>query len=442
MRNGLLLAASYFFYGWWSWKFLLLILLSTLVDFSCALAIKAFPQRKRLYLGLSLATNLGILTFFKYYNFFIESFHQGFKLLGSSASIETLQIILPVGISFYTFQTMSYTIDVYRKKLEPTQNLLAFSVFVAFFPQLVAGPIERATHLLPQFLQVRRFNYIRTLDGLRQILWGLFKKIVIADTCGRLIDPIYANYYEVSGSTLVVAALLFSVQIYADFSGYSDIAIGTARLFSINLRPNFAYPLFAKSIPNFWSRWHISLLSWFRDYIYIPLGGNRKGRLRTYFNIMVVFLVSGLWHGAASTFILYGFIHGLLYVAFIVGRKYTGANFLFRMKSEWLAISVVFLVVSLTRILFRAASLEQARGIWSAILSDSLFTVPLLNIGTVVLILLVLFLGIEWLGRKYEHPLQGITKFPVFGRWLVYYAFIGLILYFAGEPRAYIYFQF
>ena len=324
-QNIVLLISSYVFYSFWDWRFLSLILISTLADYFIGKALSktnAQNHRKQL-LYSSILLNLGLLCFFKYYNFFIDSFTTAFSFFGQTISVNSLNIILPVGISFYTFQTLSYTIDVYRKKIEPSNNLINFAAFVSFFPQLVAGPIERAAHLLPQFSIKKQFTFANGRAGLRQILWGLFKKIVIADQCAKYVDVIFNNVDDYSGSTLFLGAVLFSFQIYGDFSGYSDIAIGTARLFGFNLKQNFAFPYFSKNIKVFWSRWHISLTTWFRDYLYIPLGGNRKSKLITLRNIFIVFVVSGFWHGANWTFIIWGIIHAIFFIPYYFSNKKT-----------------------------------------------------------------------------------------------------------------------
>ena len=308
LQNTLLVLASYVFYGWWDWRFLSLIALSTIVDFFAgkAIARSASKSRAKLFLAFSLITNLGLLAYFKYANFFIESWIEAWAGVGVEMHASSLNIILPVGISFYTFQTLSYSIDVYKRKMEPTKDIIAFFSFISFFPQLVAGPIERATNLLPQFYKKRNFDYLNAVDGLKQILWGLFKKVVIADNCAIIVNDIFANYASYSGSTLILGAIFFAFQIYGDFSGYSDIAIGTARLFGFNLMQNFAFPYFSRDIAEFWRRWHISLSTWFRDYLYIPLGGNRVVKWRWYYNLFITFLVSGFWHGASWTFLAWG----------------------------------------------------------------------------------------------------------------------------------------
>tara|TARA_B110000902_G_C14275443_1_gene574728 strand:- start:923 stop:2005 length:1083 start_codon:yes stop_codon:yes gene_type:complete len=323
IQNFLIVAASYFFYGWWDWRFLSLILFSTVVDYSIGkMLLNEEKQTKRkVLLLLSIVVNLGFLGFFKYYNFFLENFINAFSFFGTTINANSLHIILPVGISFYTFQTLSYTIDVYKGKLKPTKDFIAFSAFVSFFPQLVAGPIERATNLLPQFYKKRKFEYHQAVDGLRQILWGLFKKIVIADNCAEQANLIFNNSGDYSGSTLVLGAVFFTFQIYGDFSGYSDIAIGVSRLFGFNLKQNFAFPYFSRDIGEFWRRWHISLSTWFRDYLYIPLGGSRGGTWKKVRNTFIIFIVSGFWHGANWTFIVWGALNAVYFLPLLLLNK-------------------------------------------------------------------------------------------------------------------------
>ena len=329
LQNFLIVVASYFFYGWWDWRFLSLILFSTLVDYIVGfrLEIEERQFKRKLLLWTSILVNLGFLGFFKYYNFFLDNFIASFSLLGLEFKANSLNIILPVGISFYTFQTLSYSIDVYRRKLKPTKDFIAFSAFVSFFPQLVAGPIERAENLLPQFYKIRIFDYSKAVDGMRQILWGLFKKMVIADNAAEIANQIFNNSADYSGSTLLLGALFFTFQIYGDFSGYSDIAIGTARLFGFDLMRNFNFPYFSRDIAEFWRRWHISLSTWFRDYLYIPLGGSRGSRLMIIRNTFIIFIVSGFWHGANWTFIVWGALHAIYFLPLLLtnrNRTYLG----------------------------------------------------------------------------------------------------------------------
>ena len=320
LQNALIVVASYVFYGWWDWRFLSLIIFSTVVDYLIGQRLRTEDKqsKRKVLLWTSIIVNLGFLGFFKYYNFFLENFVDAFSLFGMQINANSLNIILPVGISFYTFQTLSYTIDVYRKKLEPTKDFMAFSAFVCFFPQLVAGPIERATNLLPQFYKKRTFEYHKAVDGMRQILWGLFKKVVIADNCAEFANQIFNNSADMNGSTLVLGAIFFTFQIYGDFSGYSDIAIGTSRLFGFDLKQNFATPYFSRDIAEFWRRWHISLSTWFRDYLYIPLGGSRGGTWMKVRNTFAIFLVSGFWHGANWTFIIWGALNAIYFLPLLL----------------------------------------------------------------------------------------------------------------------------
>lgn len=320
LQNVLIVVASYIFYGWWDWKFLSLIIFSTVVDYSVGLGLKRQEDKtkRKILLWTSILVNLGFLGFFKYYNFFLDNFISAFSFFGQELQTNSLNIILPVGISFYTFQTLSYTIDVYKKKMEPTNDFIAFTAFVSFFPQLVAGPIERATNLLPQFRQKRTFEYDKAADGMRQILWGLFKKVVIADNCAEFANQIFNNSADMNGSTLVLGALFFAFQIYGDFSGYSDIAIGTSRLFGFNLMKNFAFPYFSRDIAEFWRRWHISLATWFRDYLYIPLGGSRGNTWIKVRNTFIIFVVSGFWHGANWTFIVWGTLNAIYFLPLLL----------------------------------------------------------------------------------------------------------------------------
>ena len=323
IQNLLLLAASYFFYASWDYRFLFLLIFSTLLDYFSGIKMNRVRNRnqKRLWLSLSIIINLGFLGIFKYYNFFASSLAEALSTVGLHLNLWTINVILPVGISFYTFHGLSYVLDIYNNKIEPEKNYIDYAVFVSFFPLLVAGPIERATHLLPQIKKPRIFNYGWAVDGMRQILWGLFKKVVIADTCAGYVNSIFANYGDYGGSTLLLGALFFAFQIYCDFSGYSDIALGTAKLFGIELRRNFAFPYFSRDIAEFWRRWHISLSSWFRDYLYIPLGGSKVGTWKKVRNTFIIFLVSGFWHGANWTFIVWGALNALYFLPLLLLNK-------------------------------------------------------------------------------------------------------------------------
>ena len=450
LQNAFLLIASYFFYGWWDWRFLSLIFFSSLVDYSVGLAMDKQEKinTRKLLLALSIIVNIGFLGFFKYYNFFVDNFIDAFSLMGQSIKPGLLSIILPVGISFYTFQTLSYTIDIYRRKLEPTKDIVAFFAFVSFFPQLVAGPIERASNLLPQFYNKRVFDLAKASDGMRQILWGLFKKIVIADNCAFYANDIFTNYQDYSGSTLVLGAFFFALQIYGDFSGYSDIAIGTARLFGINLMRNFAFPYFSRDIAEFWRRWHISLSTWFRDYLYIPLGGSRGSKLNVIRNIFIIFIVSGFWHGANWTFLAWGFLHALYFLPLMlqnVNRKnldVTAAHRYLPNIRELLNILITFSMVTFAWIFFRAESIAHAFDYISGIFNSSIINFPdkfPINILALVFILIV----VEWMQRRKQHGLEiDAYKIPLIVRWLIYYAVVLLIIIFNGEQQDFIYFQF
>ncbi|MCB2203773.1 MBOAT family protein [bacterium] len=450
LQNLLLLAASYLFYGWWDWRFLSLILLSSMVDFLVGLGLAEVRARsmRRLLLGLSLGVNLGLLGFFKYFNFFAQSFSDAFTLFGHHIDPARLYIILPVGISFYTFQTLSYSIDVYRGNMEASKDIISFFAFVAFFPQLVAGPIERASNLLPQFQRPRVFSYDSALDGSRQILWGLFKKIVIADNAAVFADHIFNHSAELPGSTLVLGAVFFALQIYGDFSGYSDIAIGTARLFGFDLMRNFAFPYFSRDIAEFWRRWHISLSTWFRDYVYIPLGGSRGNRWKQIRNVLIIFVVSGFWHGANWTFIVWGALNALYFLPLLLrdrNRSHTNTVAEGRILPgirETFQMAVTFALTCLAWVFFRAATVGDALTYIGNIFSATLFTPPTLAFGYFPLVAL-LFLAAEWLQRDREHVLQLSGKrMPAPLRWTLYYGIAALIFYYGGEPQTFIYFQF
>jgi alginate O-acetyltransferase complex protein AlgI len=451
LQNAFLVAASYFFYAHWDWRFLALIATSSAVDYLVGLGFARTEDatKRRLLLLTSLAVNLGFLGFFKYFNFFAESFAQAFVLFGQPVADTTrLSIVLPVGISFYTFQTLSYTIDVYRRRLEPAREPWSFFAFVSFFPQLVAGPIERATSLLPQFYSERRFDYDSAVDGLRQILWGLFKKIAIADGCAIYVNQIFASYGDYSGSTLLLGAVFFSFQIYGDFSGYSDIAIGTARLFGFRLTRNFAFPYFSRDIAEFWRRWHISLSSWFRDYIYIPLGGSRGGTSMKVRNTLAIFLLSGLWHGANWTFVVWGLLNACYFLPLLLldrNRTHTDVP----AEGRWLPgpreamqIASTFLLTALAWVVFRADTMGDALRYLAGIFSRSLFSFP--EVGSPrIAVLIGAFVLIEWLQRDKEHALQleGVVRRPS-ARWAIYYATVAVIFLFGATQQQFIYFQF
>ncbi len=449
-QNVLLVIVSYVFYGWWDYRFLSLIVFSSIVDYTIGRSLESTKQegKRKGLLILSLIVNLGLLGFFKYYNFFVESFINAFSTLGIHLEASTLNIILPVGISFYTFQTLSYTIDVYRKKLEPTKDIVSFFAFVSFFPQLVAGPIERATNLLPQFTRNREFDIVKAKDGLRQILWGLFKKVLVADNCALYVNEVFANYETLPASTLVMGVVLFAFQIYGDFSGYSDIAIGTGRLFGFSLMRNFAYPYFSRDIGEFWRRWHISLSTWFRDYLYIPLGGSRvTTKYKLLRNVMIIFLVSGFWHGANWTFVVWGAINAIYFIPLLLrGKNRSNLNTvaegsLLPSFSEFFNILLTFTLVCFAWIFFRASSITEAFSYIGHLMSGwkGLVTIPKLSIAFIFVGILIVC---DWIQRDKLHPLE-LNNVPFIGRMLIYYTLIGLILFFKpDEVIDFIYFQF
>ena len=459
LQNAFVLIASYVFYGWWDWRFLLLIAFTSFCSWGSGLLIaKAHTSKAaKAWTTANIVLNLGILAIFKYYDFFVSEFGQ---LFGINIDSLLLKIILPVGISFYTFQALSYSIDVYRKKIEATKDIIAFFAFISFFPQLVAGPIERATNLLPQFQTNRKFSYDQAVDGMRQILWGLFKKIVVADNCATYVDQVWATYDTQTGSTLLLAAILFTFQIYGDFSGYSDIAIGTAKLFGIKLMRNFNNPYFSRDIAEFWRRWHISLTTWFRDYVYIPLGGSRPEvpasiknpeRYKKWIivrNTFVIFLVSGIWHGANWTFLAWGAFHALLFLPLILlgkNRKYTNQVAEGRILPTWreaVQMLLTFAFVVLGWIIFRAPSISAALEYFCMIGDMSIFTMPMIISGLKrTLFFISVMLIVEWFSRNSEHGFT-LSGFPNWSRFVAIYVLILCILEFAGNSQSFIYFQF
>jgi len=454
LQNLLIVVSSYVFYGWWDWRFLSLILFSTLVDYTVGLRLSKEENdtKRQFLLWTSIVVNLGFLGFFKYYNFFLDNFVMAFSFFGHPINPQGLNIILPVGISFYTFQTLSYTIDVYKKKLEPTNNFIAFASFVSFFPQLVAGPIERATNLLPQFYKKRVFNYNRAVDGLRQILWGMFKKVVIADNAAEYANLIFNNSDDYSGSTLTLGALFFAFQIYGDFSGYSDIAIGTSRLFGFNLKQNFAFPYFSRDIAEFWRRWHISLSTWFRDYLYIPLGGSRGGTWMKVRNTFIIFIVSGFWHGANWTFIVWGALNAIYFLPLLLlkrNRQNLGVvaegKYLPSLR-EFFNMTTTFALTLLAWVFFRSDNVGHAFRYLNEIFSSSLFTMPQFEVKDdfmIFNIVILFFVLIEWLGREDQFAIEKLgTKWRKPFRWIFYYAIIMVLFYLRGKQQEFIYFQF
>lgn len=451
-QNLLVVVVSYIFYGWWNYIFLFLIALTSLCSYACGIGVDVCKnQRGKKTIAISnIILNLGILGVYKYYNFFADSFQEMLNGFGITTDWPVLNLVLPVGISFYTFQALSYTIDVYKKKIEPTRDILSFFAFISFFPQLVAGPIERATNLLPQFQKSRHFDYAQAVDGCRQMLWGFFKKMVIADNAAFFVQRIFdapENYHSLS---LLVGAIFFSIQIYCDFSGYSDIAIGCARLFGINLRANFRFPYFSRNIAEFWRRWHISLNKWFVDYVYIPLGGSRGSKAKTIRNTFVIFLLSGLWHGANWTFVIWGLIHAVMFMPLLILGKnrifmdtVAAGKMLPSVKEAGLML-VNFIVVMFAWIFFRS---ETIGGGISYIAEMCRFTgcdadgILLSNRMLLLAVFIVMLFGMEWIQREQEH---GLSKVPRNGvmRYALYFSIFYMIMWFGGAQADFIYFQF
>lgn len=451
IQNVIILVASYYFYSCWDYRFLFLLIFSTLLDYFSGLQIHnaSTASNRKIWLWISIGINLGFLGVFKYFNFFAESLADFLSFLDVKTDFYTLSLVLPVGISFYTFHGLSYVIDIYYKKIVPEKSFIDYSVFVSFFPLLVAGPIERATHLLPQLQRERTFKYDQAINGCKQILWGFFKKMVIADNCAEFSNEIFLNYSHYSGSTLFLGAVLFAFQIYGDFSGYSDIALGTARLFGIELLRNFAFPYFSRDVAEFWRRWHISLSSWFKDYLYIPLGGSKGGTLLKMRNTVIIFLVSGFWHGANWTFIVWGALNALYIMPSIIFNTNRNnieivakGNSLPSFK-EILAILATFILAVFAWIFFRAENLTIAIDYLRCIFSSSFFVIPEIRPLTLFL-LLIFFILIEWIGRESNYALENIgqKKSKIF-RWS-FYAFILFLIgmYMQTKETPFIYFQF
>ena len=452
-QNSFILLSSYIFYGWWDWRFLTLIAMSTIIDYFVGLGIYNAVENntKKFYLWISIFFNLSILGFFKYFDFFINSWVDFLLLIGfENQNTISLELILPVGISFYTFQTMSYSIDIYYNKLKPNKDFISFATFVSFFPQLVAGPIERAKNLLPQINSTRSFRYMQGIEGLRLILWGLFKKVVIADTLSMHVNMIFEDYTSYNGGVLLLGLIYFSFQIYCDFSGYSDIAIGTAKLFGLELMSNFRFPYFAKSLPQFWKRWHISLSTWFRDYLYIPLGGSKRGKIITIRNLFIVFVVSGMWHGASWTFIIWGLIHVIFYIpSFLIYDNHFYEKEINNKKSfsksfkNLFQIGLTFFITTLSWVFFRSENINDALGYLINTFNN--FDFPSSNRGGIPFILFLIF--IEKYIHKNERDLFSIKwihskKIKQLFRIFIYYVMVLSIFHFSKFEKPFIYFQF
>ena len=447
-QNILIVCASYIFYGWWDWRFLLLIAFTTVCSFFSGILIEKHRNKRlqKFVVFASVSTNMLILCICKYFNFFILTFVSALQSIGISLHPLLLNIILPVGISFYTFQALSYTIDVFKGKMNVSHEIVDFFAFISFFPQLVAGPIERATNLLPQFQRPRKFEYATAVDGSKQILWGLFKKVVVADNCADIVDAIWKNYDTQSSIVLIVTAILFSFQIYGDFSGYSDIAIGTAKLFGIKLRRNFNVPYFSRSVAEFWKRWHISLNTWFVDYIYIPLGGSREGIRKTFRNVFVIFLLSGLWHGANWTYICWGAYHAMLFLPLLLTKRHkkfsnvVAEGRLFPTFSELFSMSLTFILVVIGWIIFRSDSIFEFSNYISCIFANVGYATIFPYSGKVFFMILFM-LFVEWLNRTEIHPFA-FTISNKFARWGVYLIIVLLCITQGGKQTQFIYFQF
>jgi D-alanyl-lipoteichoic acid acyltransferase DltB (MBOAT superfamily) len=454
LQNLLVSVASYVFYGLWDWRFLLLIFFSTSVDYLVGLILAKEKKllKRRILLWLSIIVNLGLLGFFKYYNFFLDNFISAFSFFGMQINARSLNIILPVGISFYTFQTLSYTIDVYKNKIKPTSDFISFAAFVSFFPQLVAGPIERASSLLPQFQKKRVFDYSKAVDGSRQILWGLLKKIVIADNAAVIVNDVFSHSGDLNGLTLFIGLNFFIFQLYGDFSGYSDIAIGTARLFGINLMQNFAHPLFSRSIPELWRRWHISLTTWFRDYLFVPL--MRKLPINNFtktLSIFILFTVIGFWHGASWKFIFWGSYLGLIFLPSLFFRRERMTSVIAKGKiiptiKEVYQNIRTFELFAIAMIFFRAESYDQIFVFFDKIFSLSIFEIPDFSnnvFALKTLIIIIIFMIIEWFGREQKYAIEKLgLKWKKTYRYAMYYIIVFVIFWFAGQQQEFIYFQF
>lgn len=451
-QNVLIVVASYVFYGWWDWRFLGLIAFTSLCSYASGVMIEKHREKGKIFSAANIVLNLLILGFFKYFNFFTDSFAQAMNSLGWHCDAPTLNIVLPVGISFYTFQALSYSIDVYRKKLPASHSLIDVMAFISFFPQLVAGPIERATHLLPQFQHPRTFSPAKATDGMRQMLWGLFKKMIVADTCGMVVDRMWEDYASQSGFALMLTSTLFAFQIYADFSGYSDIAIGCARLFGFELTTNFKVPYFSRSIREYWRRWHITLMNWFTEYVYFPLGGSRGTKTKTIVNTFIVFALSGLWHGANWTYVMWGLYNAVWFVPLIILNrgKYrdtvASGKKLPSLKEAGLML-INFAIAALGLTIFRAPSMAHFGNYMSTMLSKSLFNVGFGHEMKVALAYCALMLVVEWIYREKRFALDfgdsstGIVKYRAV-RWAIYIVLFVFTVLMSGLHSNFIYFQF
>lgn len=450
-QNALILVASFIFYGWWDWRFLFLLVFSSGIDFVAGyhMSNSNDPKRRKALLLLSLVTNLGILGFFKYYNFFVDNFVSAFTLFGLKLNVTTLKIILPVGISFYTFQSLSYTIDIYRGKLSAIKDPVVYFAFISFFPQLVAGPIERATNLVPQVMQPRVFDYNQVRDGLRQVLWGLFKKIVVADNCATFVNQVFEHHAQYNGFSVAIGVAVFAFQIYCDFSGYSDIAIGSAHMLGFNLMRNFHYPYFSRDVAEFWRRWHISLTTWFRDYVYIPLGGSKGSQWQSLRNTMFVFLISGFWHGANWTFIIWGALNAIFYVPlFLTGAHRRNIEIVAYSRAlpsikELLQMLLTFLLICITWVFFRSRNVDEAFSILGHFNPQKFATGQTVDLPGLSFVMVAILLLVEWIQRRNRHGLYfDDYRMKTALRWTIYIVIVLVIFLFRGDQQKFIYFDF
>lgn len=447
-QNIVLLLSSYLFYAFWDYRFLFLLIFSTLLDYFTGIKMHESPTKrmKQFWFWLSISINLGFLGIFKYYNFFIDSFAELLSGFGLQTNFWSISVILPVGISFYTFHGLSYVIDIYYDKIKPEKNFIDYSVFVSFFPLLVAGPIERATHLLPQIQTKRSFDYSKAADGLRQILWGLFMKVVVADNCAVVVNEVFKNQDSYNSTSLFVGAIFFAFQIYGDFSGYSNIALGTARLFGIELLRNFNFPYFSRDIAEFWRRWHISLSTWFRDYLYIPLGGSKGGIWMQIRNTLIIFIVSGFWHGANWTFIIWGALNAIYIlplVIFKLNRKNTNIvaeNSWFPSPLEIFQMLITFTATTVAWIFFRSATVKEACSYIYKLMHYKSYGLPEVDLKPFIFIFILLI--VEWFHRKKTHGLELSNYKNIYFRWFTYLIVFALILLFGASSDSFIYFQF
>ncbi|MCH4156913.1 MAG: MBOAT family protein [Muribaculaceae bacterium] len=443
-QNLFLIATSYVFYGWWDWRFTSLLLFITVFSYFCGIRLDKAESlhAKKWICTAEIVVSFLILAIFKYLNFFADNFCELMRMFGFTADNVTLHLILPIGISFYTFQTVGYVIDVYRGKVPAERNFITYAAFVSFFPQLISGPIGRAPQLMPQFSNARKFDYATAVDGARQILWGLFKKVVVADNCSTVVGQIFApsSISHEPGLDLLIGALLFTIQIYGDFSGYSDIALGTAKMLNIRLMRNFNVPYFSRNVSEFWRRWHISLSTWFRDYIYIPLGGNRRGKAITILNTFIVFGTCGLWHGANWTFICWGLYYAVLMTPLILlgsKNKHKGVP---PSAKDWLSILGTFILVMFGWVLFKAESIGQAVEYVTHIFTN-ISMAPTLDLYVTTLLFIVIMFVFEWWQRTKEHPME-INGWPMLLRWSIYSFLILTVVFFKTNSKEFIYFQF